>query len=90
MRNDLHGFAEIIAAPLFQDHRLINLAASEVVVPRKDAVSKALVMAEVEIGLCAVIQHVNFAMLEWVHCSRIDIQIWVELLENNAQASRFK
>ena len=70
VRDHLHGFAEIIAAALFQDDALVDLAAREVVVPREDAIGEALVVAEVEIGLGAVVQDVDFAVLKRVHRSR--------------------
>ena len=63
VRNDLHGFAEIIAAPLLVQHGLINLAAGEIVHARELDVGEPLVMAEVEVGFRAVIQHINFAVL---------------------------
>ena len=90
MRNHLHGLAEIIAAPLFQDHALVNLTAGEIVVPREDAVGEALVMAKIEIGLRAVVQHVNFAVLKRIHRPRIDIEIGIELLEHNAQTAQLE
>ena len=56
----------------------------------QDAVGEALVVAKIEISLSAVVEHINFAMLERVHRSRIDIEIRIELLENDAQTSRFQ
>src|SRR5438093_1148022 len=47
-------------------------------------------MSEIEIGLSAVVQHVNFTVLEGIHCSRIDVEIRIELLQNNAQSARFE
>ena len=90
VRNHLHGFAEIIAAPLLQDHALVDLAAGQVVVAREDAIGEALVVAEIEIGLRAVIQDVNFAVLKRVHRPRIDVEIGIELLEDDAQAAQFE
>src|SRR4051812_22553976 len=40
----LQGFAKITPPPLLQNHRLINLAAGEIVVPRKHAISESLVV----------------------------------------------
>ncbi len=90
VRNHLHGLAEIIAAPFLQDDVLVDLAAGEVVVPREDAIGETLVMAEVEIGLGAVVEHVNFAVLKRVHRARIDVQIGIELLEDDAQAAQLE
>ena len=47
-------------------------------------------MSEIEIGLGAVIQHINFAVLKRIHRSGIDIEIRVELLENNAQTAQLE
>ncbi len=90
VRNHLHGLAEVIAAPLPQDHVFINLAAGEIVVPREHAIGEALVMAEIEIGLRAVIQHINLAMLERIHRPRIDVQVRIELLEHDPQTAQLE
>ncbi len=47
-------------------------------------------MAEVEIGLRAVVQDINFAMLERVHRPRIDVQVGIEFLKNDPQAAQFE
>ena len=47
-------------------------------------------MAEIEIGFGAVVEHVNLAVLERIHRAGIDIEIRIELLENNAQTTRFE
>ena len=57
---------------------------------REDAIGEALVMTEIEIGLRAVVEHVNFAVLKWVHCPRIDIEIRVEFLEDDAQTAQLE
>ncbi len=58
--------------------------------PRKDAVGEPFVMTKIKVGLCPVVQDVNFAMLERIHRSRIDIEIRIELLEHNAQTTQLK
>ena len=77
--DDLHGLAQVIAAPLLLEHQLVNLAAGDVVGAGKHAAGEPLVMAEVEIGLSPVIEDVNFPVLERVHRARIHVQIRVEL-----------
>jgi hypothetical protein len=90
VRNDLHGFAEIIAAPLFQDDAFVDLAAGEVVMPAEDAIGETLVVPEIEISFGAVVQNVNFSMLEGVHRARIDVQIGIELLKDDPQPAQFE
>ncbi len=43
-------------------------------------------MAEIEIGLGAVLQHVNFAMLIGAHRARVDVKIGIEFLEHDLQS----
>jgi hypothetical protein len=47
-------------------------------------------MSEIEIGLRAIIQDIDFAMLERVHRPGIDVEVWVKLLENHSQSTRFQ
>jgi hypothetical protein len=47
-------------------------------------------MAEVEVGLGAVVQDIDFAVLERVHRPGIDIEIRIEFLEQNAQPAQFE
>ena len=51
VRNDLHGAAEVVAAPLLLDDALVDLAGRPVRVARRHRVGEALVVAEVEVGL---------------------------------------
>ena len=90
VRDHLHGLAEIIAAPFFQDNALVNLAARQVVVPREDAIGEAFVMAEIEIGFGAVVQDVNFTVLKRVHRPGIDVEIGIEFLQEDALAAQLE
>jgi hypothetical protein len=47
-------------------------------------------MAKVEIGLGAVIGHKDFAVLERIHCSRINVQVGIHLQKGHLQASGLK
>src|SRR5271163_1704899 len=44
-------------------------------------------MAEVEIGLGAVVQHVDFAVLVRAHGAGIDVEVRIEFLQPNSQAA---
>ena len=83
VRNHLHGFAEIIAAAFVVENGLVNLAAGQVVEAGELDVGEPLVMAEVEIGFRAVIQHVNFAVLIRAHRAGIDVEVGIELLQRD-------
>ena len=80
VRDDLHRPAEVVAAALLVDHRLVDAAGGEVVGWREvERVREALVVAEVEVGLGAVVGDVDLAVLERAHRARVDVEVRVEL-----------
>ena len=64
MRNDLHRFTEVIAPAFFFQHAFVNLAGGEIVAAAHARFNKTLVMAQVEVGFCAVIGDIHLAVLE--------------------------
>ena len=56
VRDDLDGLAEVVAAAFLLDDRLVDLAGGEVAVAGERGVGEAFVVAEVEIGLGAVVE----------------------------------
>ena len=50
-RTHLHRLAQVVAAPLALNDRLVNLASGQVIVARQVDVQEALVVAQVQIGL---------------------------------------
>ena len=90
MRNHLHGAPEIVAAPLLLDDRHVDLAGGPVAVARRLRAREALVVAEVEIGLGAVVGDVDLAVLVRAHRARIDVDVRVELLQRDAVAVAFE
>ena len=90
VRNDLHGLAQELAAPLLVDHRQVDLAGGVVRVAGQRAVGEPLVVAQVEVGLAAVVEHVDFAVLVGAHRARIDVDVRIELLHADAQAALFQ
>ena len=86
VRDDLHGAAEVVAPPLGGQHRLVDRAGRGVRGPRQVLVDEALVVAEVEVGLAAVVGDEHLAVLERVHGARVDVDVRVELLHRDPQA----
>ena len=58
--------------------------------PCKDAVGEAFVVAKIEISLRAVVEHVNFSVLERVHRPGINIEIRIKFLQNDPQTTGFE
>ena len=88
VRDDLDGVAEVLAAPLLGDHRRIHLSRRHIRRAGQVAVQEALVVADVEVGLGAVLGDEHLAVLERVHGARVDVEVGVELLHRHLQAPR--
>ena len=80
VRDHLHGLAEVVAAPLGVEDRLVDRAGGGVGVLGEPLVDEALVVAEVEVGLAAVVGDEHLAVLEGVHGAGVDVDVRVELL----------
>ena len=57
---------------------------------RELGVREALVVAQIEIGLGAVVGDEDFAVLERAHRARIDVEIGIELLQRHVQPAAFE
>ena len=88
VRDDLHGAAEVVAAALLADDRVVDRAGGDVGAARRVRVREALVVAEVEVGLRAVLGDEHLAVLERRHRPGIDVDVRIELLERDLQAAR--
>src|SRR6266571_2956622 len=90
MRDHLHGAPEVIAAAFFSYHRVVDLAGGEVVVPVHPGRLEALVVAQIEVGLGAVLGDEHLPVLERAHRAGIDVDVRVELEEGDFDAARFE
>ena len=77
----LHGRAEVVAAPLPLDHRVVDGPRGDVGGARGVLVGEALVVAEVEVGLRPVLGDEYLAVLEGAHRPRVDVDVRIELLK---------
>ncbi len=87
VRDHLHGLAEVRAAPLLGEHVLVDRAGGGVRLLRERHVDEALVVPEVEVGLAAVVGDEHLAVLERVHRARVDVDVRVELLHRDPEAT---
>ena len=78
---DLDGAAQVIAPPLLGDDRLVDLAGGDVAGPGQVLVDEALVVAQVEVGLGAVVGDEHLAVLVGRHGAGVDVEVGVELLD---------
>ncbi len=85
VRDHLDGVAEVLPAPLLRDHRRVDLAGRDVGPAGEVAVEEPLVVADVEVGLGAVLGDEDLAVLERVHRAGVDVEVRVELLHRDPQ-----
>jgi hypothetical protein len=90
VRDHLDGGAEIVAASLARQDVLIDAAGGDVVVAGGRAAGEALVMAEVEIGLGAIVGDEHLAVLIGRHGAGIDVEIGIELAQADLVATRLQ
>ncbi len=90
VRDDLHGGAEELALALLPQDRVPDRARRVARVPREVLVDEALVVADVEVGLGAVLGDEHLAVLERAHRARVDVQVRVELLGRDGEAARLE
>ena len=88
--DDLHRLAEVVAAPLGGEHGLVDRAGRGVGRPREVLVDEALVVAEVEVGLPAVVGDEDLAVLERVHRPGVDVDVRIELLQRHPETAELE
>jgi hypothetical protein len=90
MRDHLDGGAQIVAAPLAGEDLLVDAPGRDVALAVRRPAREALVVAEVEIGLGAVVGDEDLAVLIGRHRSGIDIEIGIELAQPHRIAARLQ
>ena len=90
VRDHLHGRAEVLALALLAQHAVPDAAGGVVRRAREVLVDEALVVADVEVGLGAVLGDEHLAVLERAHRPRVDVDVRVELLHLHLQPARLE
>ena len=90
VRDDLHGLAEVVAATLGGEHRLVDRSGRGIGVAGQRLVDEPLVVAEIEVGLATVVGDEHLAVLERVHRAGVDVDVRVELLHRDPQATQLQ
>ena len=88
--DDLDGLAQVLALALLPDDGLVNAAGRPVVRPGRPRRRKSFIMAKIQVGLGPVVRHIDLAVLERAHRSRIHVEIGIELLNRDLVAVAFQ
>ncbi len=81
----LDGVAQVVAAPFLLDDRQVHRTRGDVGVTPQVLAAEPLVMSQIEIGLPAVVGDEHLAVLERVHGPRVDVDVGVQLLVDDAE-----
>ena len=90
VRDHLDGGAQVVTAALLAQHVLVDTAGGEVVVLGHGGADEPLVVAQVEVGLGAVVGDEHLTVLERAHGARIDVDVGVQLEHGDLQATRLQ
>ena len=90
VRDHLHRRAEEVALPLLAEDGVPDRAGAVARAAEEVLVDEPLVMADVEVGLGAVLGDEHLAVLERAHRARVDVEVRVELLQLHLQAACFE
>ena len=85
--DDLDGLAEVSALTLLVQHVPVDLAGGEVRILVQVLVDEALVMAEIQVGLGAVVGDEDLAVLQGAHGTRVHVHVGVQLLAGHLEAA---
>jgi len=83
VRDDLDGAAKILAPAFLLDDGLIDLPGRPVVVARGGEVREPLIVAQIEIGLRAIVGDIDLAVLKRAHRARVDVDVGIEFLQRD-------
>jgi hypothetical protein len=82
--------AEVLALALLAQHPVPHRTCGVIRGARQVLVDEPLVVADVEVGLGAVLGDEHLAVLERAHRARIDVDVGVELLNLHLQPTRLE
>src|SRR5690606_32241884 len=90
VRDDLDGRTQVVTTALLAQYVFVHAAGGEVVVLGHGGADEPLVVAQVEVGLGAVLRDEHLTVLERAHGARIDVDVGVQLEHGDLQAPRLQ
>ena len=85
--DDLDSLAQVGTLALLVQHVPVHLAGGQVGVFVQVLVNEALIVAQIQVGLGAVIGDEDFAVLQGAHGARVHVDIGVQLLAGHLEAA---
>ena len=90
MRDYLYGSTTVITTAFFGKNRPVNFTGCDITLFGETFVNETLIMSQVQIGFRTVIGDEYFTMLNWIHRTRVNIDIRVKFLHGYFVATHFQ
>ena len=90
VRDDLHRAAQVLAPTFLADDGVVDLTGGEVVGAAHARRNEALVVAQVQVGLGAVLGDEDLAVLERAHGARVDVDVGIKLHQRDVDPPRLQ
>jgi len=90
MRNHLHRTSEIVTPAFLADYVSVNTTGGEIIAFKHGGTDVAFIMAQIQIGLGAIVGDKHLAMLKWAHGTRIHINIGIQFNHGDFKAARLE
>ena len=90
MRNHLYGTATIVAASFFRENGPVYFSGCDVTLFGETLVDKTFIVSQIKVGFRTVIGNEYFAVLNWVHGARINVDIRIKFLHRDTVTSHFQ
>ena len=90
VRDHLDGLAQVFASPLLVDDVLVDASGGDVVGLAGRHIQEALVVAQVQVGLGAILGHEALPVLVGIERARIHVDVRVQLLDGDREATRLQ
>ena len=87
MRDYLHCAAQVVAAPLLVQNVPVDAPRRQVGESVEILIDESFIVSQIQISLSSVIRDEDLAVLVRAHGSRVDVDIWIELLARHFQTS---
>ncbi len=87
VRHHLNGLTQVVATAFAVNDGLVDASRRDAVMAGSAYAGEPLVVPEVKICLHAVLRHITFAMLVGIECTRVDVDVRVELLDSDFVAA---
>ena len=89
MGNDLYGASAEVSVAFFLENGPVDFSGGDVGIFVQAFIDEALVVTEIQVGFGSVVGYEDFAVLDGVHGSGVDVDVGVKFLHGYLEASCF-